>query len=173
MKKALLFLVIAASASLSAQASIILSDTFSYADGSALTGSGIWTAHSGGGSNPILATNGTIAVRMISGTAEDDHADLAGAPYLSSNGALKLYSSYTIILSNDLPSTIGTYFSHFMGTNTGAATDFGARVFLTRTNTVSFAPVPDGKFRISIGNGAASTNVTFLGQIDQDLDTNV
>src|SRR5207249_4518204 len=72
-----------------------------------------------------------------------------------------------------LPSTIGTYFSHFMGTNTGAATDFGARVFLTRTNTVSFAPVPDGKFRISIGNGAASTNVTFLGQIDQDLDTNV
>lgn len=110
---------------------------------------------------------------MISASSEDDNAPLSGAPYLSSDPLIKLYSSYTLILSNSLPNDLGTYVSHFRGTNTGAATDFGARVFITRSNTVSFTPVPAGKYRVCIGNGAASTNSTYLGQVDQDLDTNV
>jgi hypothetical protein len=172
MKKNLIIVYALAGLLSSAQAGLILSDSFTYPDTN-LTSTGVWVAHSAGGANAIGVTNGQAVVRMLSASAEDDHADLSGQPYLASNAGIKLYSSYSIILSNDLPSTNGTYFSHFMGTNTGAATDFGARVFVTRTNSVSGGGVADGFYRISIGNGAAATNDALLGQINVDLQTNV
>jgi len=174
MKKILLGILTSTLVISATHAGVVLSDTFSYGDGllTALAG-GIWSAHSSGGSNPILVTNGQIRVQMISASAEDDNTAISGAPYLSSDASAKLYSSYTLILSNSVPNTLGTYISHFRGTNTGAATDFGARVFLLRTNTVSFGAVPDGKFRVSIGNGAAATNVNDFGQVGLDLATNV
>jgi hypothetical protein len=118
----------------------------------------------------MISNNMLVVSRSRS---EDVNAPLAGAPYLSSDANAKVYSRFTMVLSNDLPTLTGTYFAHFRGTNTGAATDFGARIFLTLSNTISHGAVPAGKYRISVANGAAATNNDTFGQIDVDLDTNV
>jgi hypothetical protein len=173
MKKNLLALISSMTVAANSHAALVFSDTFSYPNGflTAVSG-GIWSAHSGVGANAIGVTNGQIRVQMISAGSEDVNAGLGGAPYLADDPAAKLYSSYTLILSNTVPTLSGTYISHFRGTNTGPATDFGARVFLSATNTVSFEPVPAGKFRISIGNGSGAVNPVEFGQVDQDFDTN-
>jgi hypothetical protein len=169
MKKAFLIATIVAIASFAAPASVVLSDSFTYPDGPITSApSTPWIAHSGSGS--MMVSNNMLVVSRLRG--EDVHADLAGGPYLASDPSIALYSSFTMVISNDLPTTAGTYFSHFRGTNVGAATDFGARVFVTLSNTVTHAAVPDGQYRVSIGNGAAATNNDLFGQIDMDLDTN-
>ncbi len=174
MKKLILTLGILAGAAMVTQAGVVLSESFNYPNGNltAVSG-GIWSAHSGAGAQPVQVTNGMARLYEPSSSAEDVNALLAGAPYLSSDSTIALYSSFKMILSNTLPSVSGTYFAHFRGTNTGAATDFGARLFVQRTNTVISAALPDGKFRLAIGNGAAATNASVLAQIDMDLDTNV
>jgi len=168
MKKALLAITLVAAVGSAARASVVLSDTFTYPDGPIISApSSPWVAHSGTGS--MMVSNNMLVVSRSRG--EDVHADLAGGPYVDSDPSIELYSSFTMVISND-SDTIGTYFSHFRGTNTGAATDFGARLFVTTSNTVTHAPVAAGMYRVSIGNGAAATNDDLLGQIDQDLSAN-
>jgi len=170
MKKTLLSLSIIAGLIPVAQAGVILSDSFTYPDGPIISApASPWTAHSGSGS--MMVSNNMLLVSRLRG--EDVNAPLVGAPYLSSDSNAKVYSKFTMVISNDLPTVAGTYFAHFRGTNTGAATDFGARIFVTLSNTVTHAAVPAGKYRVSVGNGAASSDNNLLGQIDQDLDTNV
>lgn len=169
MKKICLTLAALAALHFSAQATLVLSDNFTYPDGPIISAPGtIWSPHSGSGS--MMVTNKQLVVSRSRG--EDVNAPLAGAPYLASDPNATLYSSFTIVISNDMPTVAGTYFAHFRGTNTGASADFGARVFVSMSNTVSYAPVPAGKYRVSIANGAAGTDNNLLGQIDQDLSTN-
>src|SRR5262252_6384587 len=137
MKKALFILSIVACAA-GVQAGLILSDDFTYPDGN-LVGNGTWLSHSAGGSQPIKVQNNQIRVANPSGSAEDDSAPLAGAPYATNSG-VKLYSRYSLILSNasDIPTTLaGGYISHFKdafvdATHTGNS--FHARVFISTTN---------------------------------------
>ena len=165
MIKKILALCAYATALAASSASVVLSDTFTYPDGPVVGPRGSpWVTHSGT-AGTMVVTNNQLWVAGTSAKSEDVNAPLAGAPYLASDPTAKLYSKFTLVISNTLPSTIGAYIAHFKGTNSGAATDFGARVFLTASNTISFAPVPAGKFRIAIGNGAAATNNTYLGHL--------
>ncbi len=174
MKKALLAAALIICLGSAARAGVIFSDTFTYPDGPLVNGASAWELHSGT-TGTMLVSNNTLVV--TGARSEDDHAVLQGAPYLLTAPSVKLYSSFTMAVSNDLPGvslTAGTYFAHFKGTNAPntALADFGARVWVSRSNTVSHAAVPAGMFRISIANGAASTNINDFGQIDQDLSTN-
>jgi hypothetical protein len=154
-----------------AHAGVVLSDTFTYPDGGLVGApSSPWSAHSTG--TLMLVTNNTLIVSRA--RAEDVNAPLAGAPYLVADPAAKLYSSFTLVISNDLPTLSGTYFAHFRGTNSGALTDFGARVFLLTTNYVNPSTgVAAGKYRVHVANGTSGLADNAAGQFDQDLSTGV
>src|SRR5215475_14541958 len=97
-------------------AGVVLSDSFTYPDGPIAGAPGSpWSIHSGTGS--MIVSNNMLVVSRLRG--EDVNAPLAGGPYLSSDVNAKLYSSFTMVISNDLPTVAGTYFAHFRGTNTG------------------------------------------------------
>jgi len=169
MKKAILASILIASAIPSAQASLLLSDSFSYPDGvlTAVSG-GLWVAHSSAGSSPVTVLNGVAVVKEISVSAEDIHMDFSQS--YDTNSGVTLYSSYTLT-ATALPTLLGTYATHYRDTNSGALTGFGARVWLSATNVYTSSATPVGKFRIGIANGNASG--PGAGQLDVDLDTNV
>src|SRR5258707_2628661 len=95
MKKAILASIVLASTLAGANASIILSDTFSYPDGdlTAVSG-GLWVAHIGAGGNPIKASNGQADFQEITAAAEDLHMDLPQT--YGTNSRFTLYSSYKL-----------------------------------------------------------------------------
>src|SRR5882762_9381402 len=169
MKKAILAAIVLASNLAGANASIILSDTFSYPDGdlTAVSG-GLWVAHSGAGGNPIKVRNGQAVFQEISASAEDLHMDLPQT--YGTNSGFTLYSSYKLT-ALALPTLQGTYITHYRDTNSGAATGFGARVWISSTNVSAGTATAEGKFRIGIANGSAGGAGS--GQLDMDLDTNV
>ncbi len=171
MKSKLLALFGLAAAFCSAQAGVVLSDNFTYSDGALVRSGSPWSAHSGTAGSMLVSNN----MLVVSGSrTEDDNAPLAGAPYLESDPSAKLYSSFKMAISNNLPSLSGTYIAHFRGTNTGAATDFGARIFLLTTNTINPANgVAAGKYRVHVSNGSSALTDNAAGQFDQDLSTNV
>ena len=145
------------------RANIILSDTFSYPDGDIAAAPGTqWSVHSG--ATPANVSNGVL--RITSGNSADVNALLAGGPYYSNSPAV-LYSSFKMICTNSLPTALGTYFAHFKDTNSGAASGFGGRVWVSITNAVSGGTLTGGKFRVGIGNGTSATSTN--GQIDTDL----
>ena len=155
----------------SAHAAVVLSDTFAYSDGAIVRYGSPWSSYSGTAGS-MLVSNSML---VVSGSrTEDVSAPLAGAPYLESDPNAKLYSCFKMVLSNNLPSLSGTYIADFRGTNTGAATDFGARIFLLTTNMVNPATgVAAGKFRVHVSNGSLGLTDNAAGQFDQDLSTNV
>ncbi len=171
MKSKLLALFGLAAAFCSAQAGVVLSDNFTYSDGALVRSGSPWSLHSGTAGTMLVSNN----VLVVSGSrSEDLNAPLAGAPYLESDPSAKLYSSFKMAISNNLPSLSGTYIAHFRGTNTGAATDFGARIFLLTTNTINPANgVAAGKYRVHVSNGSLALTDNAAGQFDQDLSTNV
>src|ERR1700720_3966769 len=94
----------------SSRASLILSDTFSYADGNLTNVSGgTWYAHGNIGGSPLVVSSGQVKI-VGANIAEDDSANLAGGPYATNSGTV-LYSSYSLIYSNaaDLPTSTGNY----------------------------------------------------------------
>ena len=126
--------------------SVFLNDNFMYGISTPLvSGSGnFWTNHSGTLND--LAVLGNQAI-LTFGKTEDVDTRLIGAPYMTNSG-VTLYSKFTVNFSA-LPN--GNYFAHYMDTNTGAATGYGARVWASTNNT------PVGQFRLGVGNGSAST----------------
>jgi hypothetical protein len=145
---------------------VVFSDSFTYPDGPIVSAPGTpWVAHSGTGS--MMVSNNMLVVSRSRG--EDVNATLAGGPYLLTDSSAALYASFTMNISNDFPTLAGTYFTHFKGTNTGPLTDFGARLFVTTSNTVAKTATPASTYRLSIGNGAAATNIDTMPQIDTDL----
>jgi hypothetical protein len=171
MKKSIIALTILASA-ISTQASIILSDTFSYPDGGLIANSaGIWIAHSAAGSNPLQVTNGQARVVGASGSWEDVSANMAGGPYATNSG-VTLYSSYTLIISNNagLPGVAGGYISHFKDafvSSSQSGFSFHGRVFLSATNTTYGSNAASGTYLIGIGNGSLAN--TASGQLTNIL----
>jgi hypothetical protein len=126
--------------------SVFLNDNFMYGTSTPLvSGSGnFWNNHAGTLND--LGVLGNQAILIFNKT-EDVDTRLIGAPYMTNSG-VTLYSKFTVNFSA-LPN--GNYFAHYMDTNTGAATGYGARVWASTNNT------PVGQFRLGIGNGTAST----------------
>src|SRR2546430_2167724 len=106
MKKNLITIAVLSGILSSAHAGLILSDDFTYPDGN-LVPNGAWLAHSAAGSQPVKVQNNQIRVLNPTGSGEDVSAPLAGAPYATNSG-VKLYSRYSLILSNqaDIPTLV-------------------------------------------------------------------
>jgi hypothetical protein len=170
MRTALLSVLILAAAAGIACAGTVLSDDFNYSDGNLTQVSGgLWSPHNNAGGTPINVGGGQI--RLLGyGSAEDDNALLMGAPYRVADPTVALYSSYSLTISNVLPTTSGNYISYFKGTNTGAYPDYGARVWVSACDGLTTLPLDPGVFRIGVGNGISAHAGS--GQINRDLFTN-
>src|SRR5713101_3782817 len=154
MKKSLLTIVWLACVLASAQAGVILSDTFSYPDGPLVGAAGSpWKT--------FIGTTGQVDV--ISGRAhltaaetEGVNAPLTGAPYAF--GAL--YASFTLNLKT-LPSAGGNFFAAF---NTNGSSNFRARVFVLTGGAAL------GKYRVGIANAAASAVAVIATDLTPGVD---
>jgi hypothetical protein len=152
------------------QGGTILSDAFGYLDGNlAQVSGGFWQPYNNLGGTAISVTQGKIRL-LGSGSSEDDCAPLTGAPYLVADTSVALYSRYSLVISNSLPTVSGTYISCFKGTNTGSLADYGARVWVSTCDGITTLPLNPGVFRIGVGNGASAHAGS--GQIHRDLSTN-
>ena len=170
MRTALLSFSLLAAAAGAAHAGTVLSDDFNYSDGNLTQVSGgLWSPHNNAGGTPINVSGEQIRL-LGSGSAEDDHALLMDAPYRVADPTVTLYSSYSLIISNVLPTTSGTYISYFKGTNTGSYPDYGARVWVSTCDGLTTLPLDPGVFRIGVGNGISAHAGS--GQIHRDLSTN-
>ena len=98
------------------------SETFSYANGDLTTTSGgVWTAHSGSGSNPVQSTSGQAVLVQESGSREDVNR-LTGQTLVSGG---KWYAGFDAVVTGG-DNTV--YFAHF---KTTSITTFASRVFVT------------------------------------------
>ena len=154
MKKTLLTIVWLACVLASAQAGVILSDTFSYPNGSLVGAAGSpWTTFTGtAGQVDVIAGR----VHLTSAETEGVNAPLAGAPYTF--GAL--YASFTLNLKT-LPTAGGNFFAAFKDSGT---INFRARVFVL---TAGAAP---GKYRVGIANAAASAIAVIATDLTPGVD---
>ena len=149
-----------------AQADVVLSDSFSYADGDVAAAAGSpWLIHSG----TTAANVQSGELRLTGGNSADVNALLSGGPYLSNSPAV-LYSSFKMRVINR-PGAAGTYFAHFKDTNINQFSGFGARVWVSYTNAYTGQLLTNtsqtSQYRVGIGNGTLAGSGT--GQIDQDL----
>ncbi len=166
MKNILITFGLLIASAMGVHATVVFSDSFSYADGPlTAVSAGIWSAHSSSGG--IFVTNQQLQV--TSSLSEDDNALLAGQPY-TTNSPTVLYSAFKVTFTA-LPNAAGAYFAHFKDTNSGAATGFGARVWASATNAIDNTAVPAGTFRLGVGNGANANAAS--GQLTNQLTTNV
>lgn len=142
---------------LTGSAQPLLVEDFSYANGTLLTATGNWTAHSSGGSLPITVTSpSTISypgylstdiggeVSMVAGSAEDDNRTFTA----QTTGTV--YASCLVNLTS--ATTNGDYFFHLGPSPIG--TTFRGRVFAKR----------DASSNVAFGVSFASTSViTYTG----------
>ena len=172
MKKALLAVTILAGIVSGAQAGLVLSEDFTYPDGGLITNS-TWIANSGT-ANTLLVSNNTLIA--TTSRAEDGYHFLTGKPYMTNGPVTALFSSYTLKCIG-LPTSAGTYFSHFGGSNAftvslATMTGHRARVNSATTNAIAGADVAaSGKFCLYLLNGNDAISVT--NQWPTPLDTNV
>lgn len=143
---------------------ILAVDSFDYDVAGALNTNSafMWQTHSGS-AGQADTSGGRLNLASPSSDGEDVNLPLFGAPW-NTNSSAVLYTSFKAKWLS-LPGAIGTYMAHFMDTNTGVATGFGARIW-SSTNTA----VVDG-FRLSINNGSGATNT--LAPFPLDLQTNI
>lgn len=120
----------------SANAAVLVSDSFNYANGN-LIGNGAWAAHSGAGSNPVQVSAGTIVLSQGSGSRED--VNLAAGAILGVGETW--YAGFDMKSSGG---TASVYFAHFIQGTSG----FDARVFVT-------APTAGGNY--TVGFSSSST----------------
>jgi endonuclease/exonuclease/phosphatase family metal-dependent hydrolase len=133
-----------------ANATVLFSDSFSYADGAITNVSGgVWSEHSSGA--PLQVVSGQA---QVSSTATQDvHSALLGQPFTTGT----LYASFTVKCVT-LPTSAGNYFAHF-----GSST-FRCVVWASTANASA------NKFRLGIGNTSSASASS--GQWVQDLSTN-
>src|SRR6185436_1242017 len=105
-----------------ASAAVVLSDAFSYADGSLTNVSNLkWANHSGTGT--VDVSGGKAILTQARG--EDVNALLDGQPY-ATNSATVLYAKFTVNFSALPSGPTGGYFAHFKD---GTTSGFRARVY--------------------------------------------
>ena len=143
MKKLIITLGVLSLLATSARATIILSNSFAYPDGSLTNVSsgsplGVWTNHSGSG--VLDVSSGVVLLSQLN--APDVSSPLSGSPY-STNGYL--YSSFKVNFSA-LPAGVGSYFWHLK--NSGS--DFRARIWASVTGA------GPGTFRVGIAAGSGT-----------------
>ncbi len=130
---------------------MLLSDTFSYADGAITNVSaGVWVEHSSGASCQVVSGQAQVS----STAAEDVHSALIGQAFTTGT----LYASFTVKCVT-LPNAAGSFFAHFNGSS-----NFRGVVWASTANAAA------SKFRLGIGNTSAATASS--GQWAQDLNTN-
>ncbi|MCU0789082.1 MAG: immunoglobulin domain-containing protein, partial [Verrucomicrobia bacterium] len=120
-----------------AEADILLSDDFDYADGALITvGSTTWAQHSGSISGEVQVLSGRALL------TEADTEDV-NAGFTPSGDTL--YAGLTVRFTA-LPSSSGNYFCHFMH----AGNTYRPKVFATTSGAAT------GQFRLGISNGGNS-----------------
>src|SRR5947199_10053018 len=115
MKKNLILLAAFAGIALNAQATLVLSNSFGYADGPIDTVSvgsplGLWTLHSGT-TNQLQISSGQAVVAQTN--SEDVSTLLTNATFPSPFTSGKLFASFTVNLSVAPAGSGGAYFFHY------------------------------------------------------------
>ena len=124
---------------------LVLSDDFTYADGSVVTNSQFtWVTH--GASSGQTGQTQVIQGRLLLSNAqsEDIHALLVDAPYSSEENWV-LFARMTVNFRTR-PSSGGDYFGHFRSVSSG----FGARLYATTSGAAV------GRLRLGIANSAGT-----------------
>ncbi len=136
---------------------VLLSDSFSYTNGSLVIVSGdVWVHHSGSTTGELQVVSGKAFLTQTN--SEDVAALLAGQPYGATTN-IRLYASFTINFSS-LPSGVGTYFVHFKDNGTG----FRDKIFATTNG------VPAGFFRVGVANAANSPSALISSNLSLNTD---
>lgn len=141
----ILAVVVAAS---STQAALLVSDSFSYPDGTALVGQtpptgGTWAAHSGT-TGPVTVNGGSIAIVQASSATQDVNVPFAGGYTLGAG--LKAYASFDLTVADPGSVVSSQYFAMFLqGTS-----NFDGRIWIT-------APTSSG-YRLAISNDNSITD---------------
>ena len=135
-------------------ATLLLNDSFSYADGPLITVSGgTWVHHSGSVNGEVTVASGRVL--LSEANTEDVNASLAGQPYAPSGTTNVFYASFTVKFTS-LPSSGGTYFAHFKN----SSSTFRARIWALTGGAAT------DRFRLGIsstdGSAAGATNTTDL-----------
>ena len=129
-------------------ASVLLWDSFTYADGPLNANSAFRWAHHSGVAGEIEVTS--ERARLSSADTEDISALLIGGPYTPASGTV-LYAAFTVNFEAP-PTPLGEYFAHFRGlANTGP---FFGRVFAMSTNAVTYL--------LGVGNAATVSNAVIF-----------
>lgn len=125
-----------------AHAVVVLSDAFSYPNGSLITNSAFfWNTHSGTTGQTQVASG---RVQLSQSQTEDVAAALTNGPFTSGT----LYANFVVNFST-LPSGAGNYFAHFKD---GGASSFRGKIFATTSGAAT------GKFRVGVANVANSAD---------------
>lgn len=125
----------------SATASLLVNETFSYADGN-LVPNGGWNAHSGAGSVPVQVLGGKAIVAQGAGSREDVNRPLG----TTAGAGTTLYSAFDLSMTGAAPTITQSMFAHFFV----SSSIFNSRVWAV--------PAPDGRdYGIGFGSNSSST----------------
>lgn len=138
-----------------ASATQYYSESFTYSDGSLTSVSGgLWTAHSGAGSNPVPVSSGTVVLTSGSGSRED-----VNRAFTTLASGESRYASFKLIVpsTSSVPAG-GEYFASFL-----QSTNFRARVWLLQ-------PVTSG-FRLGVSDSGTAPTGASVWASDLSFDT--
>ncbi len=153
MKKVVLGLAALVVSATLANATLLLTDSFSYPDGPLVTVSGGVWAHHSGSAGEVMVSSGRVLLNEAN--TEDVNALLAGQPYAASGTTNVFYASFTVKFTS-LPSGGGAYFAHFKN----SSTTFRARIWALTSGAAL------DRFRLGISSidssAASATNAMDL-----------
>jgi len=140
---------LAAAAVPSAKAAVLISDSFSYADGALETVSGgVWEINSGTGSK--LVSSGKLVI-------DDNNTSDYQRQFNAGATATTVYASFKANFSStDPPSSVGSYFAALAGPKSG--TSFST-AFRARVGTFVAGTEGAGKFTLGISSGGNAVNI--------------
>lgn len=140
-----------------AQATVLLSDTFTYPDGPIVGApNSPWVANTGT-AGTALVTNGMLEWSF---SRSEDIAGPLATTITPTSAVAKVYASFKIKFSA-LPSATGTYFAHCSGTNLST---HRCRIWASTANAAS------GKFRLGVANSSGGSAASGQWASDLDLD---
>lgn len=150
--KTILLLLSLITACASANATLLLTDTFTYTNG-ALTNvsAGKWR-HTSGSTDDVNVVNGTVELNR----SDSEDVDAALATSFPANSSTVLYAKFSIFVLSPSGAANGNYFAHVGGASARA------RVFAVTNGAAA------GKFRLGLANGGTTAAIVW----PVDLNTN-